>query len=100
VDERGFDDFGERRDFDDNPGANDVMASPTASASATSGATGTPTATATATSRASDDDRTSSAATVLPDTGGVSLMPLVSVAALVLLVGSGVVATRLVRLVR
>jgi LPXTG-motif cell wall-anchored protein len=95
VDDRGFDDdIGEGRDFDDNPGADDVMASPSATSSAT------PTATATATSRAGDDDVTSSVATALPDTGGMSLMPLVSAAALVLLAGSGVMATRLVRRVR
>ena len=99
MDDRGFDDdIGEGRDFDDNPGADDVMASPTARASATSSAT--PTATATATSRAGDDDVTSSVATALPDTGGMSLMPLVSAAALVLLAGSGVMAARLVRRVR
>jgi LPXTG-motif cell wall-anchored protein len=95
VDDRGFDDdIGEGRDFDDNPGADDVMASPSATSSAT------PTATATATSRAGDDDVTSSVATALPDTGGMSLMPLVSAAALVLLAGSGVMAARLVRRVR
>ncbi len=95
MDDRGFDDdIGEGRDFDDNPGADDVMASPSATSSAT------PTATATATSRAGDDDVTSSVATALPDTGGMSLMPLVSAAALVLLAGSGVMATRLVRRVR
>ena len=95
MDDRGFDDdIGEGRDFDDNPGADDVMASPSATSSAT------PTATATATSRAGDDDVTSSVATALPDTGGMSLMPLVSAAALVLLAGSGIMATRLVRRVR
>jgi hypothetical protein len=95
VDDRGFDDdIGEGRDFDDNPGADDVMASPSATSSAT------PTATATATSRAGDDDVTSSVATALPDTGGMSLIPLVSAAALVLLAGSGAMATRLVRRVR
>ena len=100
MDERGFDDNG--RDFDDNGrDADDVMASPTASASAMPSATSTPsataTATATSTSRAGEDDATSSVGTALPNTGGASLMPLVSAAALVLLVGSGTVARRLVR---
>jgi hypothetical protein len=43
------------------------------------------------------DDVRSSVGKALPRTGGASLMPLVSAAALVLLVGSGTVATRLVR---
>ena len=99
MDERGFDDDG--RNFDDDPDADDVMASPTASASAMPSATSTPsataTATATATSRAGEDDVGSSVGKALPRTGGASLMPLVSAAALVLLVGSGTVARRLVR---
>src|SRR5215212_383681 len=97
ADDRGFDDRG----FDDNPtGADDVMASPTASASAASGAASTAstasvtaTATATAASGAGGDDMTASVGEALPSTGGPSLVTFVSAAALVLLVGSGLVAT-------
>jgi cobalamin biosynthesis Mg chelatase CobN len=99
ADDRGFNDRG----FDDNPtGADDVMTSPTANASDASGTASTPsasaTATATATSGAGEDDvTTTSVSEVLPSTGGPSLVPLVSAATLVLLVGSGMVARRLVR---
>jgi hypothetical protein len=101
ADDRGFNDRG----FDDNPtGADDVMASPAASASAASGAASTAsaaTATATATSGAGAgagaDDVKASVGDALPNTGGPSPVALVSAAALVLLVGSGLVATRLVR---
>jgi hypothetical protein len=101
VDDRGLDDNGGgARTFDDNPGADDVMASPTASASAASGsgstASATATATATATSATGMDDASASVE-ALPDTGGASPVALVSAAALVLLVGSGLVATTLVR---
>jgi hypothetical protein len=102
MDDRGFDDSGSgshtfdddpdaddrgsnNRVFDDNPtGADDAMASPTVSASAASGAAG-------------DDVTMMSFREALPSTGGSSLVGLVSAATLVLLVGSGLVARRLVR---
>jgi LPXTG-motif cell wall-anchored protein len=81
------------------------MASPAASASASasaasgaaSTASATATATATATSEAGQDDVTAAVGEALPDTGGASPVALVSAAALVLLAGSGLAATRLVR---
>jgi cobalamin biosynthesis Mg chelatase CobN len=108
MDDRGFDDNGGgARTFDDNPGADDVAASPAASASAASAATAgtasaTATATATATARAEsgaggDDDVTASVGDALPNTGGPSPVALMSAVALVLLVCLGLVATRLVR---
>jgi len=106
ADDRGADDRGmDDRGFDDNPGADDMMASPAASASAMSSATSTPSATATATatasatstSKAGKDDATRSVGKALPRTGGPSPVALMSAAALALLVGSGLVATRLVR---
>ena len=76
------------------------MASPTASAASASvggsSASATATATATATSGAGMDDASASVE-ALPDTGGASPVALVSAAALVLLVGSGLVAMMLVR---
>jgi hypothetical protein len=101
ADDRGFDDSGsgshtfddnpdaddrgsKYRVFDDNPSADDAMTSPTASASAASGAAG-------------DDVTMMSFREALPSTGGSSLVALVSAATLVLLVGSGLVARRLVR---
>ncbi len=102
MDDRDFDDNGGgARPFDDNPGADDVMASPTASATAASGiantASATATATATETSGAGGDDARASVGKALPRTGGPSPVALMSAAALVLLVGSGLVATGLVR---
>lgn len=104
ADDRGFD----NRGFDDNPtGADDVAASPTASVSAASGgsssasastASATATPTATATSPAGGEaEVTKAVGEVLPSTGGPSPVALVSVATLVLVVGSGLMATRLVR---
>jgi hypothetical protein len=81
ADDRGF----KARGFDDNPtGADDMMASPTASASAASGV-------------GEDNVTKTFVSEVLPSTGGPSLVALVSAATLVLLVGSGLVARRLVR---
>jgi len=118
MDDRGFDDNGGAPTFDDNPsandrgfndrgfddnptGADDVMASPTASASAATGAASTASATATATATATlgkgGDDATASVGQALPRTGGRSPVALASAAALVLLVGSRLVATRLMR---
>jgi LPXTG-motif cell wall-anchored protein len=96
--------------MDDN-----MMASPASDASATamSGATSSATASpstapttspsasssASASASASAPDATSSAAPSeeLPDTGGIPLVPLLSVGALVMLAGSGVFAARLTR---
>ena len=96
----------------DNMGMDHSMrASPASSASATamSGATASPTASATASPSASSSASTSASASapsstsgatpskVLPDTGGIPLVPLLSVGALLLLAGSGVFAARVVR---
>ena len=80
----------------DNPqmmGGN-TMASPSASASASSSASATPTATASATQSYHHHGGSGSSASAavdgrLPDTGGASVVLLVSVGALVLLGGSG-----------
>ena len=101
---RGDDRGGERR-FDDNPTGDDVVASPTATATSTSSATSTatstptasatPTATATATETSAREARATRAdAKGLPRTGGV---PWLSVAAGVLLIGSGIMASTLMR---
>jgi hypothetical protein len=97
--ERGYDDNPSRDDlgahdscrnrtFDDNPTGDDVMTTPTSSA----------TSTASATPRASvKPDIAASPSTdagMLPDTGGVHLL---SVAAEVLLIGSGIMVIRLMR---
>jgi hypothetical protein len=88
-----------------------MMASPASSASATamSDATASPTASATASPSASSSASTSASASapsatsgatpskVLPDTGGIPLVPLLSVGALLLLAGSGVFAARVAR---
>ena len=79
-----------------------MMASPSASASASSSASATPTATASAPRSHHHHGGNSSSASAavggrLPDTGGVHLVSLVSVGALVLLVGLGLAATRLLR---
>jgi LPXTG-motif cell wall-anchored protein len=100
----------------DNMGMDhNMMASPASDASATamSGATSSATASpstapttspsagssASASASASAPSATSSAAPPkeLPDTGGIPLVPLLSVGALVLLAGSGVFAARLTR---
>ena len=81
-----------------------MMASPSASASASSSASAIPTATATASAPQSHHHHggggSSASAAVygqLPDTGGASVVLLVSVGALVLLGGFGLAATRLLR---
>ena len=77
-----------------------MMASPSASASASSSASATPTATASAPRGHHGGGGSSASATVgsrLPSTGGVPLVSLVSVGALVLLVGFGLAAARLLR---
>jgi LPXTG-motif cell wall-anchored protein len=85
-----------------------MMASPSASASASSSAAATPTATATASnmdagkaSRTHHGGGGSSAAVAaggrLPSTGGMSWVPLASAGALILLMGFGFAAHRLLR---
>ena len=99
--ERGFDDNPSGDDlreddrdgvrgFDDNPSADDVVASPAATATPTASAT--PTATVSATNRPGTDT-----ATALPNTGGAPIVSLLSAAAGILLIGSGVVAAILLR---
>jgi hypothetical protein len=73
---------------------------PSASASASSSASATPTATAPQSHHHHGGGGSSASAAVdgrLPNTGGVSVVLLVSVGALVLLRGFGLVATRLLR---
>ena len=77
-DDMGGDDRGGERGFDDNPTGDDVGASATASAS--------PTASASASPRSDDG--------VLPETGGVALLPAV---AGILLVGGGIASVMLLR---
>ena len=77
-----------------------MMASPSASASASPSASATPTATASAPRGHHGGGGSSASAAVgsrLPSTGGVPLVSLVSVGALVLLVGFGLAAARLLR---
>ena len=77
-----------------------TMMSPSASASASSSASATPTATASAPRGHHGGGGSSASAAVgsrLPSTGGVPLVSLVSVGALVLLVGFGLAAARLLR---
>ena len=93
ADDLGGDDRGGQRAFEDNPTGDDAMASPAASASAS--AAGGDDATATATAGAGgDDDAAASVGGSLPDTGGMSLL---SGAAGVLLVGSGITVAMLMR---
>ena len=82
-------------------GANTMM-SPSASASASSSASATPAATASAPQSHHHHGGGPSSASAavygrLPDTGGASMVSLVSVVALVLLGGFGLAATRLLR---
>jgi putative cell wall-binding protein len=92
--------------YDDNPTGDDVVATPTATTTPTSSATSTPSATPTATSTPTASATPSATVTsgvsaslragvsALPDSGGV---PVLSVAAGVLLVGAGIVAAVLSR---
>lgn len=95
-DDLGGDDRGGERAFDDNPTGDDASASPTASAtaSATSTASASPSATATASAAPGASPGPSVDDGVLPETGGVTPLAL---AAGILLVGSGIVATMLMR---
>ena len=95
------DDRGGERGFDDNPTGDDVVASPTSTSSATSTVTSTPTASATPTATATATETSAREARAtradakgLPRTGGV---PWLSVAAGVLLIGSGIMAATLMR---
>jgi hypothetical protein len=96
MDDRGFDDRG----FDDRGMDDDATASPVSSASASTSATTSASASATTGSAIASVSPTSSAtpapSSELPDTGGVSLVPMLSASVLALLVGSGIVATVLV----
>ena len=92
MDARGADDRGmDDRGMDDNG-----TASPASSASATSSATGSSSASPNPTSSATSS-ATAAPSNELPDTGGISLIPVLSAAVLALLIGSGVVATVLAR---
>ena len=93
-DDLGADDNGGDRAFDDNPTGDDPGASSTSSATATASATSTATPTASATATATPEASPSADAGVLPRTGG---LPLLAVAAGVLLVGGGITATMLLR---
>ena len=99
MDDRGFDDRGmDDRGFDDNrvtSPSSSASASATTSAMSSASASASPASSESATSSASPS--ASASARVLPDTGGVHLISLVSAAVLALLVGSGVVALVLVR---
>jgi hypothetical protein len=92
--------------MDDGRMDNNMMASPSASASATpsatamasTSATATASATSSAASMVAESDGSSASAAVggqLPTTGGVPLVPWVSMGILALLIGSGLVAARL-----
>jgi hypothetical protein len=98
MDDRGFDDRGmDDRGFDDNATASPAStASAMGSASATSSATGSASASASPASSATSS-ATAAPSNVLPDTGGISLIPMLSAAVLALLISSGVIATVLAR---
>ncbi len=102
-DDRGMDDRGmDDRGFDDRGMDDDATASPASSASAMGSASATSSATGSASASTSPTSSATSSATAtpsneLPDTGGVSLIPVLSAAVLALLIGSGVVATVLAR---
>ncbi len=98
MDARGADDRGmDDRGMDDNATASPASsASAMGSASATSSATGSASASTSPTSSATSS-ATAAPSNELPDTGGVSLIPVLSAAVLALLIGSGIVATVLAR---
>ena len=97
MDDRGMDDRG----FDDSATASPAAsASATGSASAKSSASGSASASTSPTSSAASSaasSATSAPSKVLPDTGGVYLLPVLSAAVLALLIGSGLIATILAR---
>ena len=89
MDDRGFDDRGMDDDATTSP-VSSAYASATASASSSASASASPTSSATSSS-------TPSPSSDLPDSGGFSLIPILSATVLALLIGAGVVATVLVR---
>ena len=107
-DDLGGVDRGGLQSFDDNPTEDDVVATSTATATPTSSATPTPSATPTSTPTATPTESATPSATVtssvsaspradasaLPVTGG---LPLLSIAAGILLVGAGIMAAKLMR---
>src|SRR5215208_1818911 len=102
ADDRGFDDRGmDDRGMDDRGVDDNVAPSPASSASAStsamSGASASASPTSSASATSSAGGAASSAMRVLPDTGGIPLIPLLSVTVLALLIGTGVVTTMLVR---
>ena len=98
ADDRGFDDRGmDDQGMDDRGFDDDVVASPTASATAMSSASASSSPTSSASATSSAAPSASSSAEMLPDTGGTPLIPALSAAVAVLLVGSGVATSVLVR---
>src|SRR5215217_2961237 len=102
MDDRGFDDRGlDDRGADDRGVDDNVAPTPASSASAStsamSGASASASPTSSASATSSAGGAASSAMRVLPDTGGIPLIPLLSVTVLALLIGTGVVTTMLVR---
>lgn len=92
------DDLGGLQGFDDNPTGDDVVATSTATATPTPSATPTATPTGDATPSATMTSDVSASpragASALPRTGGV---PVLSVAAGILLVGAGIMAAKMMR---
>ena len=96
------DDLGGLQGFDDNPTGDDVVATATSTTSATPSATPTATPTAMLTGDATPSATVTSdvsaspraGASALPRTGGV---PVLSVAAGILLVGAGIMAAKMMR---
>src|SRR5215212_2837383 len=77
----------------------DMMGSASAMGSASSSAMSSASATAMSSASAMDEEMMSASASAspLPRTGGMSLTPLLSAAALAMMAGSGILAARLVR---
>src|SRR5215216_4437257 len=85
----------------DSGGTDDnMMASPTSSASASTSASGSASASASASASSAMSSSTpapTDSMKELPDTGGIPMVPLLSVGALLFLASSGVLAARLMR---
>jgi hypothetical protein len=94
MDDRGTHDRGMHDKGFDDRGMDDATASPVASASASPSASSSASASPTSNPTSS---ATASPSGELPDTGGISFVPMLSAAVLTLLIGSGVIATVLVR---